>query len=139
MLSYVPDLVCSDIVNYGFNMSCLVWNILGLGFQACSYLWRWSWSLHLVLGRPRSLLPVGLWFIIILGSLLSCILSTSSNHCFYNPLFLVLCFVTFSRSLISVFLFLSNLVSPMRCLKNFICAASSLYFSVLGSNFRFHI
>ena len=94
---------------------------------------RWSWSLHLFLGRPMFLRTVGLYCSACFGSLFVSIL---------HPLFLVL-FYFFYYVLCSFFCLilwffsLSCFVIPSNCLKNLICAVfkrcSSLFFSTQAS------
>jgi hypothetical protein len=56
-------------------MSCEV-----LGVVPVLYPSRWSWSLHLFLGRPMLLFPFGLYFSACLGILSLSILSTCCSH-----------------------------------------------------------
>ena len=69
-------------------------------------------------------LPSGLYFRTCLGSLFLSILCTCCSHFFWY------CFISFTIfcapvfSLIHWFFSLSNFVIPIKCLKNFICAAS---------------
>ena len=85
---------------------------------------RWSWSLHLFVGRPMFLRPFGLYFSACFGSLFVSILCTCCSH------FSWYCFISFTMfcapvfPLIHWFFSLSSFVIPSRCLKNFICAAS---------------
>ena len=91
---------------------------------------RWSWSLHLFLGRPMFLRLFGLYFSACFGSLFVSILCTFYSHFFWY------CFISFTLlcapvfCLIHWFFSLSSFVIPSKCLENFICAASkrcSLY------------
>ena len=94
---------------------------------------RWSWSLHLFLGRPMFLRPFRLYCSACFGSLFVSSLCTCCSHfswyCFIS--FAMFCAPVFCR--IHWFFSLSSFVIPSRCLKNFICAASkrcsSLFFS----------
>jgi len=85
---------------------------------------RWSWSLHLFLGRPMFLLPFGLYCSACFSSLFVSILCTCCSH------FSWYCFISFTMfcapvySLLHWFFCLSSFVIPSKCLKNFICAAS---------------
>ena len=45
---------------------------IDLGLRACSYLWRWVWSFHLILGLPRFLLPVNFCFVACRGRFATC-------------------------------------------------------------------
>jgi len=89
---------------------------------------RYSWSLHLFLGRPMFLHPFGLYCSVCFASLFVSILCTCCSqfswYCFIS--FTMLCAPIFC--LIHWFFALSSFVIPSRCLKNFICAASKLYF-----------
>ena len=98
---------------------------------------RWSWSLHLFLGRPMFLRPFRSYCSACSGSLFVSILCTCCNHFFWY------CFISFTMfcapvfCLIHWFFSLSSFVIPSKCLKNFICAASkrcsSLFFSTQAS------
>ena len=98
---------------------------------------RWSWSLHIFLGRPMFLLPFGLYCSACFGSLFVSILCTCCRHfswyCFIY--FAVFCAPVFC--LIHWFFPLSSFLIPSKCLKNFICGASkhcsSLFFSTQAS------
>ena len=85
---------------------------------------RWSWSLHLFLGRPMFLRPFGLYCGAYFGSLFVSILCTCCSHFFWY------CFISFTMfcapvfCLIHWFFSLSSFVIPSKCLKNFIYAAS---------------
>ena len=98
---------------------------------------RWSWSLHLFLGRPMFLRPFGLYCSACFGSLFVSILCTSCSHFFgyWFISFTMFCAPVFY--LIHWFFSLSSFVIPSKCLKNFICAASkrcsSLFFSTQTS------
>ena len=84
---------------------------------------RWSWSLHLFLGRPMFLLPFGSYCSARFGSLFVSILCTCCGHFFWY------CFISFTMfcapvfCLIHWFFPLSSFVTPSKFLKNFICAA----------------
>ena len=98
---------------------------------------RWSWSLHLFLGRPMFLRPFALYCSACFGSLFVSILCTCCSHFFWY------CFISFTMfctpvfCLIHWFFSLSSFIIPSKCLKNFICAASkrcsSLFFSTQAS------
>ena len=98
---------------------------------------RWSWSLHLFLGRPMFLLPFGLYCSACFGSVFVSILCTCCSY------FSWYCFISFTMFCAPLFclihrLFsLSSFVIPSKCLKNFMCAASklcsSLFFSTQAS------
>ena len=105
---------------------------------------RWSWSLHLFLGRPMFLRPFGLYcsacFVILFVSILCKCCSHIYWYCFIS--FTMLCAPVFC--LIHWFFSLSSFVIPSKCIKNFICVAtkrcSSLFFSTQASlPFYFHI
>ena len=107
----------------------------GLGVFPVPWSSRWSWSLHLFLGRPMFLWPFGLYCSACFGSLFVSILCTCCSHFFWY------CFISFTMfctpvfSLIHWFFSLSSFVIPSKCLKNFICAASkrcSSLFLVIG-------
>ena len=103
---------------------------------------RWSWSLHLFLGRPMFLRPFGLYCSACFGSLFVSILCTYFGHFFWY------CFISFTMfcapvfCLICWFFSVSSFVIPSKCLKNFVCAASKrcspLFFSTQASlaNFK---
>ena len=109
----------------------------GLGVFPVPWTSRWSWSLHLFLGRPMFLRPFGLYCSVRFGSLFVSILCTCCSHFSWN------CFISFTMfcppvfCLIHWFFSLSSFVIPSKCLKNFICAASkrcsSLFFSTQAS------
>ena len=105
----------------------------GLGVFPVPWSSRWSWSLHLFLGRPMFLRPFGLYCSACFGSLFVSILCTCRSHCFISFTF----FYTPVFCLIHWFFSLSSFVIPSKCLKNFICAASkrcsSLFFSTQAS------
>jgi hypothetical protein len=98
---------------------------------------RWSWSLHLFLGRPMFLRPFGLYCSAYFGSLFV------STHCTCCSHFFWYCFVSFTMfcatvfSLIYWFFSLSSFVIQSKCLKILICSASerrsSLFFSTQAS------
>ena len=98
---------------------------------------RWSWSLHLFLGRPMFLCPFGLYCSACFGSPFVSILCTCCSHFFWYCFifFTVFCAPIFCQ--IHRFFSLSSFVIPSRYLKNFICAASkccsSLFFSTQAS------
>ena len=114
----------------------------GLGVFPVPWSSRWSWSLHLFLGRVMFLRPFGLYCSACFGSLFVSILYTCCSH------FSWYCFISFTVfsapvfCLIHWFFSLSSFVIPSNCLKNFICAASkrcsSLFFSTQASlpNFK---
>jgi len=85
---------------------------------------RWSWSLHLFLGRPMFLRPFGLYCGACFGSLFVSNLCTCCSHFFWY------CFISFTMfcapvfSLIHWIFSLSSFVIRSKCLKNVICAAS---------------
>ena len=60
---------------------------------------RWSWSLHLFLGRPMFLRPFGLYCIVCFGSLFVSILCTCCSHFFWY------CFISFAMFCAPVFFF----------------------------------
>ena len=101
---------------------------------------RWSWSLHLFLGRPMFLRPFGLYCSACFGRLFVSILCTCCGHFFWY------CFISFTMfcapvfCLIHWFFFLSSFLIPSKCLKNSICAASkrcsSLFFSTQASLYK---
>ena len=109
----------------------------GLGVFPVPWSSRWSWSLHLFLGRPMFLLPFGLYCSACFGSLSVSILCTCCSHFFWY------CFISFTVFCAPVscpihwFFSLSSFVIPSKRLKNFICAASklcsSLFFSTQAS------
>jgi len=96
----------------------------GLGVFPFPWSSRWSWSLHLFLGRPMFLRPFGLHYSACFGSLFVSILCTCCSHFFWY------CFISFTMfcahvfCLVHWFFSLSSFVIPSKCLKNFICAAS---------------
>ena len=105
----------------------------GLGVFLVSWSSRWSWSLHLFLGRPMFFRPFGLYCSTCFGSLFVSILCTCCSHFFWY------CFISFTTFCAPVFCLvhwyfsLSSFVIPSKCLKNYICAASkrcSLFSSV---------
>ena len=61
----------------------------GLGVFPVPWPSRWSWSLHLFLGRPMFLRPFGLYFSACFGSLFVSILCTCCSH------FIWYCFISF--------------------------------------------
>ena len=77
---------------------------------------RWSWSLHLFLGRPMFLRPFGLYCSACFGSLFVSILCTWCSHFFWY------CFISFTMfctpvfCLIHWFFSLSSFVIPSKCL-----------------------
>ena len=98
---------------------------------------RWSWSLHLFLGRPMFLRPF-VWYCsacfgILFVSILCTCCSDFSWYCFIS--FTMFCAPVFS--LIYWSFSLSSFVIPSECLKNFNCAVSkrrsSLFFSKQAS------
>ena len=109
----------------------------GLGVFPVPWSSRWSWSLHLFLGRPMFLCPFGLYCSACFGSLFVSILCTCCSHFFWY------CFISFTMlctpvfCLIHWFFSLSSFVIPSKCLKNFICGASKrcscLFFSTQAS------
>ena len=109
----------------------------GLGMFPIPWSSRWSWSLHLFLGRPMFLRPFVWYRSACFGSLFVSIFCTCCSH------FSWYCFISFTMycapvfPLIHWFFCLSSFVIPSRCLKNFICAASkrcsSLFFSTQAS------
>ena len=109
----------------------------GLGMFRVPSSSRWSWSLHLFLGRPMFLRLFGLYYSACFVSLFVSILSTCCSlffwHCFIS--FTMFCAPVFC--LIRWFFSLSSFVIPNKCLKNFICTASkrcsSLFFSTQAS------
>ena len=92
----------------------------GLGVFPVPWSSRWSWSLHLFLGRPMFLRPVGLYCSACFGSLFVSILCTCCSHIFwyYFISFTVFCAPLFC--LIHWLFSLSSFVIPSKCLKNFI-------------------
>ena len=92
----------------------------GLGVFPVPRSSRWSWSLHLFLGRPIFLLPFGLYCSACFGSLFVSILCTCCSHFFWY------CFISFTMfcapvfRLIHWFISLSSFVIPSKCLTNFI-------------------
>ena len=109
----------------------------GLGVFPVPWSARWSWSLHIFLGRPTFLRPFGLYCSASFGILFVPILCTYCSH------FSWFCFISFTMfsapvfSLIHWLFSLSSFVIPSKCLKNFICAdskrCSSLFFSAQAS------
>ena len=109
----------------------------GLGVFPVAWSSRWSWSLHLFLGRPMFLRPFGLYCSACFGSLFVSILCTCCSNFFWY------CFISFTMfctpvfCLIHWFFSLSSFAIPSKCLKNFICPASkrcsSLFFSTQAS------
>ena len=123
-------------IKYTFNFLSLHHHHVpeGLGVFPVPWSSRWSWSLHLVLGRPMFLRPFGLYCSACFGSLFVSILCTCCSHFFWY------CFISFCAPvfcLIHWFFSLSSFVIPSKCLKNLICAASkrcsSLFFSTQAS------
>ena len=94
----------------------------GLGVFPVPWSSRWSWSLHLFLGRPMFLRPFGLYCNACFGILFVSILSTCCSHfswyCFIS--FTVLCAPVFS--LIHWFFSLSSFVG---CLNRQVLYCSS--------------
>ena len=145
--------MCLLIFSLGFSEIYLIlriidWDIIyiyvyiyhvpeGLGVFPVPWSSRWSWPLHLFLGRPMFLRPFGLYCSACFGSLFVSILCTCCSHFFWY------CFISFTMfcapvfCLIHWFFFLSSFVIPSKCLKNFIFAASkrcsSLFFSTQAS------
>ena len=109
----------------------------GLGVFPVPWSSRWSWSLHLFLGRPMFLRPLGLYCSACFGSLFVSILCTCCSHFFWYSFISFTMFCTPIFCLIHWFFSLSSFVIPSKCLKNFICAASkrcsSLFFSTQAS------
>jgi len=109
---------------YNIQNTAKVWN-QGLGVFPVPWTSRWSWSLHLFLGRPVFLHPFGLYCNTCFGILFVPILCTCCSHfswcCFIS--FTMLCAPFFSPN--TLILFLSGFVIPSKCLKNFICAGKS--------------
>ena len=109
----------------------------GLGVFPVPWSSRWSWSLHLFLGRPMFLRPFGLYCIACFGSLSLPILCTCCSHFFWY------CFISFTTFCAPVFCLIhwyfsfSSFVIPSKGLKKFICAASkrctSIFFSTQAS------
>ena len=105
----------------------------GLGVFPVPWSSSWSWSLRLFLGRPMFLRLFGLYCSACFGSLFVSILCTCCSHFFWY------CFISFTMfctpvfCLIHWFFSLSSFVIPSNCLKNFICAASKRYSSLLFS------
>jgi len=106
----------------------------GFGLFPVPWSSRWSWFLHLFLGRPIFLRPFGLYCSACFGSLFMSILCTCCNHFFWY------CFISFATfcapvfCLIHWFFSLSSFAIPSKCLKNFICAASKRCSSLFFSN-----
>ena len=102
----------------------------GLGMFPVPWSSRWSWSLHLFLGRPMFLRPFGLYYSACFGSLFVTILCSCCSQFFWY------CFISFTMlcapvfCLIHWFFSLSSIVIPSTCHKNFICAASKRCFSL---------
>ena len=86
---------------------------------------KWSWSLYPFFGRPMFRLTSGLYFSACLGSLFVSILCTCCSHFFWYCFISSTMFCAHVFSLIHWFFSLSNFVIPSKCLKNFICAAST--------------
>ena len=107
--------------------------LLGLGVFPVPWYSRWSWSLHLFLGRPMCIRPLGLYCSAGFCILFVSILCTCCSH------FIWYCFISFTMFCAPVFclihwLFsLSSFVIPSKCLKNVICAASKRCSSLLFS------
>jgi len=105
----------------------------GLGLFPVLWSLRWSWSLHLLLGRPMFLRPFGLYCSACFGILFVSILCTCCNHFFWY------CFISFTMfsapvsSLTHWFFPLSSFVIPSKSLKNFACAAAKRCSSLLCS------
>ena len=112
----------------------------GLGVFPVPWSSRWSWSLHLFLGRPMFLCPFDLYCGACFGSV--SILCTCCSHFFWYRFISYTVFCARVFCLIHSFFSLSSFVIPSKCLKNFICAASKrcsfLFFSTqaLLSNFN---
>ena len=79
---------------------------------------RWSWSLHLFLGRPMFLRPFGLYCSACFGSLFVSILCTCCNHFFWYYFISFTMFCTPFFCLIHWLFSLSSFVIPSKCLKN---------------------
>ena len=109
----------------------------GLGVFPVPWSSKWSWPLHLFLGRPMFLRPFGLYCSACFGILFVSILCTCCNHFFRYCIISFTMFCAPVSSRIRRFFSLSNFVIPSKCLKNFICAAfkrcSSLFFSTQTS------
>ena len=103
----------------------------GLGVFPVPRFSRWSWSLHLFLGRPMFLRPFGLYCSACFGSLFVSILCTCYSH------FSWYCFISFTVFRIPVFCLihwffsLSSFVIPISVSKNFICCFWTLFLSFL--------
>ena len=69
----------------------------GLGVFPVPWSSRWSWSLHLFLGRPMFLRPFGLYCSTCFGSLFVSILCTCCSHFFWY------CFISFTMLCAPVF------------------------------------
>ena len=69
----------------------------GLGVFPVPWSSRWSWSLHLFLGRPMFLRPFGLYCSACFGSLSVSILCTCCSHFFWY------CFISFTMFSAPVF------------------------------------
>ena len=69
----------------------------GLGVFPVPWSSRWSWSLHLFLGRPMFLRPFGLYCSACFGSLFMSILCTCCSHFFWY------CFISFTMFCAPVF------------------------------------
>ena len=69
----------------------------GLGMFPVSWSLRWSWSLHLFLGRPMFLRPFGLYCSACFGSLFVSILCTCCSHFSWQ------CFISFTMFCVPVF------------------------------------
>jgi len=87
----------------------------GLGVFPVPWPSRWSWSLHLFLGRPMFLRPFGLYCSTCFGSLFVSILCTCCSHFFWY------CFISFTvfcvLSPIHWFLSLSSFFIPVKIYK----------------------
>ena len=84
----------------------------GLGVFSVPWSSRWSWSLHLFLGRPMLLRPFGLYCSACFGILFVSILCTCCNHFFWY------CFISFTMFSAPVFplIHLCFLTFEFRCL-----------------------
>ena len=83
----------------------------GLGVFPAPWSSRWSWSLHLFLGRPMFLRPFGWYCSACFGSLFVSILCTCCGHFFWY------CFISFTMFCASVF-FTNTGMNTIKSLKH---------------------